>query len=77
MREFIKNIVFCDVDGLRGLNHYTVEAMYNVVGDDGFASIEYEKLDEFDYTWADIERDGGIAKIVQDFKDVYGEDCIR
>ena len=49
--------------------------MYNVIGDDGFADIEFVLIDEFDYTWAEIEEDGGIAKINADFRELYGEDC--
>lgn len=76
-REFIRNTVTVDVDGLKGVNHYTVKAMYNVVSDDGFADIEFELIDEFDYTWAEINEDGGIAKVNADFRELYGEDCFN
>lgn len=74
-REFIRNTVSVDINGLEKVNHYTVKAMYNVINDDGFADIDFVLIDEFDYTWAEIEEDGGIAKVVTDFQDVYGKDC--
>lgn len=74
-RQFIRNCVSIDVNGLESVNHYTVKTMYNVVDDDGFADIEFVLIDEFDYTWAEIEEDGGIAKINADFRELYGEDC--
>lgn len=74
-RIFIRNVVSVDVDGLRATNHYTVKAMYDVVGEDGFATTDCVLVDEFDYPWEQIEKDGGIAKVNADFKEVYGADC--
>lgn len=74
-REFIRNVVDVDVDGLHKVNHYTVKAMYDEIGEDGFAKPVFVLLDEFDYTWDEIERDGGIACVNDDFKECYGEDC--
>lgn len=79
-REFIRNVVDVDVDGLRGVNHYTIKAMYNEIREDGrgsYAAIVFELLDEFDYTWQEIERDGGICQVNEDLKEAYGEDCLR
>ena len=76
-RKLIRNVVDVDVDGILKVNHYTVKAMYDEIGEDGFASIVFELLDEFDYTWDEIEEDGGIEQVIKDFKEVYGEDCIR
>lgn len=70
--KLIKRIVDVDVDGLNAVNHYTIRAMYDKVGDDGFADIVFKTIDEFDYTWADIEMDGGIARINADIAECYG-----
>lgn len=75
MLEFIKNIVEVDVDGLNGINHYTIKAMYNEITEDErgtYANIVYKTIDEFDYTWRDIEADGGIAQVNADLKECYG-----
>lgn len=70
--EPIKNIVEVDVDRLNAKNHYTITAMYVEIGDDGFADIVFKTIDEFDYTWADIEKDGGIAQVNADLREFYG-----
>ena len=73
--EFIKNTVDVDVDGLRGVNHYTIKAMYNVEHTDERGSwweLEHKLIDEFDYTWDEIERDGGIAQVNKDLKECWG-----
>lgn len=73
--EFIRNVLDINVDGLRGVNHYTIKAMYNkfLLNEDGeeYAVIEHVLLDEFDYTWDEIERDGGIAQVNRDLKECY------
>lgn len=75
MLELIKNIVEVDVDGLRGINHYTIKAMYNEIHEDErgkWADIVYKTIDEFDLTWDEIEEEGGIAKINKDIEECYG-----
>lgn len=70
--EFIKNVVKVEVDGLRGVNSYTIKAMYNEIGEDGFANIVHKLVDSFSLTWDEIERDGGIAQVKADLAEVYG-----
>ena len=74
--EFIKNEVDVDVDGLRGINHYRISAMYNRIHVDekGFewADLTFKVIDEFDLTWDEIEKDGGIAQVNRDLKECYG-----
>lgn len=72
--EFIGNTVHVDVDGLRGVDHYTVDAAYNRIFPDGHADLSFCRIDEFDYSWDDIQRDGGVVAINQDLRDVYGPD---
>lgn len=69
---FIKNILEVDVDGLKGINHYTIKAMYNKIDEEGYAKLTHKLVDEFDYTWDEIEREGGIAQVNKDFKETYG-----
>lgn len=74
--EFIKNVCDVDVDGLREVNHYRISAMYNEIHVDEngkeWADIVFKVIDEFDYSWDDIERDGGIAQVNKDLKECYG-----
>jgi hypothetical protein len=69
--EFIKNVFSVDVDGNRGINHYVIKAMYDAIDEDGFADIIYKTVDEFDMTWTDIEKEGGISAINKDLKECY------
>lgn len=69
--EFIKNIVDIEVDGLKGLNNYTIKAMYNKKEKDGFATITYKLVDEFSLTWGEIEEEGGAGAVMKDIKDTY------
>lgn len=70
--EFIKNVLSVDVDGLKGVNHYTIKAQYNAIDEEGFATLNHKLVDEFDMTWDEIERDGGIAQVNKDLKECYG-----
>ena len=70
--KFIKNVLEVEVDGLRGNNHYVVKGMYDQIDNDGIATIVFKLVDEFNYTWDEIERDGGIAQVNKDLKECYG-----
>lgn len=69
--EFIKNIVSIDVDGLKGINHYKIQAQYNKIDNEGYATLVHKLVDEFDYTWDEIEQYGGIAEINKQLKECY------
>lgn len=73
--EFIKNVKSVDVDGLRGINTYTIMAMYNKIEKDSsgfeFATIVHKTIDKFTMTWDEITRDGGIGQVNQDLKECY------
>lgn len=79
--EFIKNIVDVDVDGLHNVNHYTIKAAYNRRNEteSGFVYYDYcEKvIDEFDYTWAEITKDGGIGEVNRQIEECYGVEMGR
>jgi hypothetical protein len=69
--EFIKNVLTVDVNALKATNHYTINAMYDKIDKDGFVTTTYKLIDEFDYTWDEIERDGGITQVNKDLKECY------
>lgn len=78
-QEFIRNIAEVKVDGLKGVNHYAIYKAFDFIYvDNNGTHAEYKqiKIDEFDYTWAEIEADGGIAEINKQFKEEYGENCL-
>ena len=78
--KFIRYAVEVDVDGLKAINRYRVKACYDkIITDSRGTYAEYcEKIiDEFDYTWKEIERDGGIEQVNKDLKELYGENCFR
>jgi len=70
--ELIKNIVEVKVDGLRGVNHYKISALYDRIHEEGWADTCQKVIDEFDYSWDDIEKDGGIAQVNKDLQECYG-----
>ena len=69
---FVKRIINVNVDGLKNVNHYKVQDQFDKIDDDGFADIAFKTVDEFDYTWSEIERDGGLSAIKQDILNTYG-----
>ena len=70
--EFIKYVLNVEVDGLRGLNHYTIKAMYNQTDKYNFVTIIFKTIDEWKMTWKEIEEEGGISEINKDLKECYG-----
>lgn len=70
--EFIKNVLDIKVDGLRGVNHYVIKAMYNLIDEDNFATIEFKLIDEFELDWDEIEAEGGVGEINKQLKECYG-----
>ena len=77
--EFIKVIKDIKVDGLKGINTYTISILYNKrhidkKNNSEYWSIETLVIDKFNYTWDEIERDGGVEQINNDIKEVY---CIE
>lgn len=70
-KELIRNVLDVDVDGLKGINYYRVSAMYNVINEEGYADIVQEVIEEFCFTWDEIERKGGIGKLLAEIKETY------
>jgi hypothetical protein len=69
--EFIKRILEVKVDGLRGINTYKIIESYNEIDHDNFAHYKQKIIDEIDYTWSEIERDGGLSKVLTEIKETY------
>ena len=72
--EFIKVIKDVKVDGLKGINTYTISILYNKKHIDKhgeYWDVKTLIIDQFQLTWDEIERDGGIAQINSDLKEVY------
>lgn len=67
----IRNIVNVYVDGLKCVNHYKIQAMYNKLCPDGHCDLFFKTIDEFDMTWDEIEHDGGISAINTEIKNCY------
>ena len=75
--EFIKVIKDIKVDGLKGINTYTISILYNKRHVDKrgeYWSVKTSILDQFQLTWKEIEQDGGVEQINKDIKEVY---CIE
>lgn len=74
-KKLIKVIADVDVDGLLATNYYKIKEMYDVEYADECGTwweIEFKIIDEFDYSWAEIERDGGLAQVNADLRECYG-----
>lgn len=59
------------VDGLRGVNHYTIKQMFDEVNEEGIAIIKHRLIEDITLTWDEIEKEGGIAEINKQFKECY------
>lgn len=73
--EFIKVDKDVDVEGLKGINHYKIVIYYNQRHKDNIGEywdVSSTVIDKFDYTWRDIEADGGIAQVNKDINECYG-----
>lgn len=76
--EFIKVIKDTKVNGLKGINTYTISIIYNKRHIDKKSNYEYWtaetlRIDQFQLTWDEIDQEG-IEQINRDIKEVY---CIE
>ena len=72
-KVFMKRYVFVDIDGLRGINKYEVADQFDEIDDDGFGEIKLETIDKFEYTWKEIDEEGGLDKLQSEIIDLYGD----
>lgn len=69
--ELIRNIMDVKVDTSKEINHYIIQGMYNEIQEDGFAEIVFKTINEFDYTWDEIEKKGGISQVNKELRERY------
>jgi hypothetical protein len=72
--EFIKNVMEVEVIGTRGVIYYKIKAQYDKKLKDGeyeYVKLEEVVIDEFEYTWKEIDEAGGIGKINEEIKEYY------
>lgn len=74
-KEFIKNVLDVEVNGFACKVRYIVRAMYNVIDDDGFATIEQKVIEDVTLSDAEIEEEGGASKVLEDLKECYAPLC--
>ncbi|MCM3387308.1 hypothetical protein M3649_04065 [Ureibacillus chungkukjangi] len=53
----IKRTLDVDVDGLNGTVKYTISEMYDLVDEEGYATIEHRLIDEFTMTFSEIKKE--------------------
>ena len=49
--------------------------MYNVIDDDGFATIEQKVIEDVTLSDEEIEEEGGASKVLEDLKECYTPLC--
>ena len=74
-KEFIKNVLDVEVNGFACTVRYIVRAMYNVIDDDGFATIEQKVIEDVTLSDEEIEEEGGASKVLEDLKECYAPLC--
>lgn len=70
-KEFIKNVLDTEVNGFACTVRYIVRAMYDVIDDDGFATIEQKIVADVTFSCEELDKKGGISKVLEDFKERY------
>lgn len=74
-KEFIKNVLDVEVNGFACTVRYIVSAMYNVIDDDGFATIEQKIVEDVTFSSDQLEKEGGTSKVLEDLKECYAPLC--
>lgn len=69
--HFIRNILDCEVDGLRHKNRYIIRAMLDVEQEDGTYELEQRVIEDVTITWDEIEEKGGLSEVNKQFKEHY------
>ena len=64
-----------EVNGFACKVRHIVRAMYNVIDDDGFATIEQKVIEDVTLSDAEIEEEGGVSKVLEDLKECYAPLC--
>ena len=74
-KEFVKNYLDVEVNGFACTVRYIVRAMYNVIDDDGFATLEQKVIEDVTLTSEEIEKEGGCANVIEQLKECYAPLC--
>lgn len=74
-KEFIKNVLDVEVNGFTCTVRYIIKAMYNVINDDGFSTIEFEPVEDVTFSSEELEEEGGASKVLADLKECYAPLC--
>nr|DAS17901.1 MAG TPA: hypothetical protein [Caudoviricetes sp.] len=70
-KQFIRNVLDIEVNGFTGAVRYIVKSMYDVIHEDGFASIEQKNIEDVTMSRQEIKEEGGHQVIVEELKELY------
>ena len=70
-KQFIKNVLDIEVNGFTGAIRYVVREMYDLIHEDGFASIEQKDIEDVTMTREEIKEEGGYQEVINQFKECY------
>ena len=70
-KQFIRNVLDIEVNGFTGAVRYIVTSMYDVIHEDGFASIEKKNIEDVTMSRQEIKEEGGHQAIVEELKELY------
>ena len=70
-KQFIKNVLDIEVNGFTGAIRYVVREMYDLIHEDGFASIEQKDIEDVTMTREEIKEEGGHQEIINQLKECY------
>lgn len=72
--QFIRRTLDVDVDGLKGIVKYVIQEMYDQIDDEGFATIKFRTIDEFEMTFDEIEEEEKLQghSMKKEIYNVYG-----
>lgn len=70
-KEFIKYVLDAEVNGFALTIRYIVRAMYEVIDDDGYATIKQEIVEDVTFSDKELDEKGGISEVLEDFKKRY------
>jgi hypothetical protein len=70
-KQFVRNVLDIEVNGFTGAVRYIVKSMYDVIHEDGFASIEQKNIEDVTMSRQEIKEEGGHQVIVEELKELY------
>lgn len=70
-KQFIKNVLDIEVNGFTGAIRYVVREMYDLIHEDGFASIEQKDIEDVTMTREEIKEEGGYQEVINQLKECY------